>query len=70
MHKILAVLATLFVCAGCEAQNPDDQGTVFDPQVQALEKARAVENTVQQNADRTRDAIESIGQEGSSQGEE
>lgn len=70
MRNILILLAATILYTGCEAQNPEGQDTVFDPQVKALEKARAVEETVQQNADRTREAVESIGQEGHPQGEE
>lgn len=70
MRNILIVLTATIFYAGCEAQNPESQDTVFDPQVKALENARAVEDTVQQGADRTREAVESIGQEGTSRVEE
>lgn len=50
----LVVLAAL---AGCEDKPP--ARTVFDPQVKALEKARAVEGQVRQAGERRAEEVES-----------
>lgn len=69
MHKILVVLAAATLFTACEEPKHDAKDTVFTPQVKALEKARAVEDMVQQNAERTRAAVDSIGQESESRTE-
>jgi hypothetical protein len=64
-------LAILFIL-GCSSQNADPQGvatpgaatpppakTVFDPLTQQVDRARAVQKTVDANADITRQAIDS-----------
>jgi hypothetical protein len=59
-------LAILFI-PGCSSQNADPQGvatpppakTVFDPLTQQVDRARAVQKTVDANADSTRQAIDS-----------
>ena len=66
-------LAILFIL-GCSSQSTDPQGvstpgvatppappvkTVFDPLTQQVERARAVQKTVDENANSTRQAIDS-----------
>jgi len=59
-------LAFLFIL-GCSSQSADPPGvgtpppakTVFDPLTQQVERARAVQKTVDANADSTRQAIDS-----------
>jgi hypothetical protein len=55
-------LALLFI-QGCSAsQTPDPPPptkTVFDPLTQQLDRARDVQNTVNQNAEATRKAVDS-----------
>jgi hypothetical protein len=54
-------LAILFIL-GCSSQSADPAPpakTVFDPLTQQVERARAVQKTVDANADSTRQAIDS-----------
>jgi hypothetical protein len=63
-------LAILFIL-GCSSQSTDPQGvstpgvatppakTVFDPLTQQVERARGVQKTVDENANSTRQAIDS-----------
>jgi hypothetical protein len=57
-------LAILFIL-GCSSQSTDPPGvatpparTVFDPLTQQVERARAVQKTVDENANSTRQAID------------
>jgi hypothetical protein len=50
-------LSVLFT-ASCSAPSPPPQKTVFDPLTQSLDKARAVQATVDENAAKTRQAID------------
>jgi 6-phosphogluconolactonase/glucosamine-6-phosphate isomerase/deaminase len=59
MRDILIVTALAVLLVACGEQKKDVKDTVFAPQVKALEKARAVENTLQQGAEKNREAIES-----------
>lgn len=59
MRMIFAVMALAVLLVACEAQKKDVKDTVFASQVKALEKARAVGKTVQQGAEKEREAIES-----------
>jgi hypothetical protein len=52
-------MALAMLLASCSEQKKDVKDTVFAPQVKALEKARAVEKTLQQGAEKEREAIES-----------
>jgi hypothetical protein len=66
-HSTVA-LAILFIL-GCSSQSTDPPGvatppappakTVFDPLTQQVERARAVQKTVDENANSTRQAIDS-----------
>ena len=69
MRRILMMLAAMVIFAGCEEQKHDVHNTVFAPQVKALEKARAVEDTVKQGAEKTRSAADAAGQNSESQAE-
>ena len=57
MRTVLAILIAMLSLAACNEQKRDVKDTVFAPQVKALEKARAVEATVQEGAQKTRDAV-------------
>ena len=59
MRMIFAVMALTVLLVACEEQKKDVKDTVFASQVKALEKARAVGKTVQQGAEKEREAIES-----------
>ena len=55
-------LAVLFI-QGCSSGQPPDPPprpkTVFDPLTQQLDRAREVQKTIDQSADRTRKAVDS-----------
>jgi len=57
------VLATLIAltlgCSGQDDQKP--KGTVFDPQIQAVKKAKSVDKTIDDAAAKQRQAIEEQG---------
>jgi len=59
MRAIYVVMALALLLAACDEQKKDVKDTVFAPQVKALDKARAVENTLKQGAEKERAAIES-----------
>jgi len=59
MRAIYVVMALALLLAACDEQKKDVKDTVFAPQFRALEKARAVENTLRQGAEKDRAAIES-----------
>jgi len=58
MTASLAVLFILGCSSGESSAPPPPQKTVFDPLTQQLERARGVQQTVDQNAQRTREAVE------------
>lgn len=57
MRILLCSLLLGVVLLGCDRQPPPK--TVFDPQLQAVQKARAVEGQLQQAAEQQRTQIES-----------
>lgn len=59
MRIFLAVMTMMALLAACEGQKKDVKDTVFGSQVQMKDKARAVENTLRQGAEKEREAIES-----------
>ena len=59
MRIFLAVMALKLLLAACDGQKKDVKDTVFGSQVQMKDKARAVENTLRQGAEKNREAIES-----------
>jgi len=59
MRIFLAVMALMTLLAACDGQKKDVKDTVFGSQVQMKDKARAVENTLRQGAEKEREAIES-----------
>jgi len=58
MRIFLAVMAMMLLTA-CDGQKKDVKDTVFGSQLQMKDKARAVENTLRQGAEKNREAIES-----------
>jgi hypothetical protein len=50
-------LAVLFI-AGCSAPEPPPQKTVFDPLTQQMDKAREVQKTVDEAAEKTKKAVD------------
>ena len=50
-------LAVLFT-VGCSAPEPPPKKTVFDPLTQQMDKARAVQKTVDEAAERTKKAVD------------
>jgi len=59
MRIFLAVIALMTLLAACDGQKKDVKDTVFGSQIQMKDKARAVENTLRQGAEKNREAIES-----------
>jgi hypothetical protein len=59
MRMILIVTALAMMLAACSEQKKDVKDTVFGSQLQMKDKARAVENTLRQGAEKEREAIES-----------
>ncbi len=57
MERVTLATLAMIALAACAPDKPPDK-TVFDPQVEALKKARQLEAQVQQNADAQRRAIE------------
>jgi hypothetical protein len=56
-HLVLALaVSVLFTACGQDAEEPPPR--IFKPQREALEKAKGVEQTLQQSADRRREQIE------------
>ena len=57
----LLALAFLHGCSSGQAPDPPPppQKTVFDPMTQTLDRARGVQNTVNQQADSTRKEVDS-----------
>lgn len=56
MHTTLMLLGALFAIAGCNSPPPEQ--TVFDPNVRALKKAKAVEGQLQHSAEQRREQAE------------
>ncbi len=59
MRVIIIAMAVTALLAACGEQKKDVKDTVFAPQVKALEKARSVEGTLRQGAEKERKEIES-----------
>lgn len=59
MRAIHVMMALTLLLAACGEQKKDVKDTVFAPQFKAMEKARAVENTLKQGAAKENGAIES-----------
>ena len=57
LPRILA-LASILLVAGCGDKTEEPPPQLFKPQRDALEKAKGVEQTLQQSADRRREQIE------------
>jgi hypothetical protein len=57
MHRRIALVAMLVALAGCGDSKPPVK-TVFDPQLEALKKARQVEQKVLDAAQKERDNVE------------
>lgn len=58
MRTVYLVLVLASVLAACGEPKQDVKNTVFAPQVEALEKARAVQDTLKQGGEKKRAAIE------------
>lgn len=57
MRLFIVVMISILLLAACGEQKKDVKDTVFVPQVEALEKARAVRDTLEQGEQKTRAAI-------------
>ena len=57
MWNRVFLLAVFLGLTACSDSKPPEK-TVFDAQMQALKKAREVESTLQQNAEKQREGIE------------
>lgn len=57
MRQSMVMVLCLVLLGACGESKPP-QKTVFDPQVQALKKARAVEQNIQDAAQQQREQIE------------
>jgi hypothetical protein len=65
MRIFLAVMTTMMtLLAACDGQKKDVKDTVFGSALQMKDKARAVENTLRQGAEKNREAIEPSGKPG------
>lgn len=60
MKLILYVLACSFILAGCgePSQPPTPKTKLFEPQREALDKSRQVEQTVTEQADQQKQAVD------------
>jgi len=67
MRATLISLCCFVLLAACSDQKKDIKDTVFAPQVKALEKARSVENTLQQGTEKNREALESSEKSGTTE---
>ncbi len=59
MRAIHVMMALAVLLAACGEQKREVKDTVFAPQFKALEKARSVEDTLKQGAEKERETIES-----------
>ncbi|MHB8534934.1 MAG: hypothetical protein ACYDBW_05745 [Sulfuricaulis sp.] len=59
MRMMIMAMTLAVLLVACGEQKKDVKDTVFAPQVKALEKARSVEGTLKQGAEKERKAIES-----------
>jgi hypothetical protein len=59
MRMMIITMAVAALLAACGEQKKDVKDTVFAPQVKALDKARSVEGTLKQGADKERKETES-----------
>lgn len=57
MHKRIAIMFIAALLAGCSDSKPP-QKTVFDPQIEAMKKARGVEQKLEAAAQRQRENVE------------
>jgi hypothetical protein len=57
--KWSSAAASILLIAGCSAPEPPPTKTVFDPLTRQMDKAREVQQTVEENAARTRREIDS-----------
>lgn len=64
MRMMIIAIAVAALLAACDQPKKDVKDTVFAPQVEALEKARSVEGTLKQGAEKERKEIESSEQSG------
>ena len=62
MRTTFLCLAAVVIVGGCNPPPPEK--TVFDPQVRALKKAKAVEGQLQQAAERQREQIDAATEPG------
>ncbi len=58
MRTAIMVVTAILMLAACGEQKQDVKDTVFAPQMEALDKARAVRDTLKQGEQKTRAAIE------------
>jgi ABC-type uncharacterized transport system auxiliary subunit len=56
MKTLLAACATLVLLSACDSGSPPPK--IYEPQRNALDKAKAVDSTLQQAADRQRQAAD------------
>ena len=61
MRMMIIALVAAALLVACGGQKKDVKETVFAPQVKALEKARSVEGTLKQGAEKERKEMESSG---------
>lgn len=59
MREVLTVMIAALLLAACGEQKKDVKDTVFAQQVEALERARAVQDTLMQGEEKKRAAVES-----------
>ncbi|MGO9949432.1 MAG: hypothetical protein ACLPWG_21600 [Steroidobacteraceae bacterium] len=58
VKRMTMTLVVMFIVSCSASQPPPPAKTVFDPLTQELDKAREVQKTVDENAAKTRQAIE------------
>lgn len=56
--KCWTIALLVLFTASCSAPPPPPAKTVFDPLTQSIDKAREVQKTVDENAEKTRKAID------------
>ncbi|MDO8706425.1 MAG: hypothetical protein Q7J84_15910 [Sulfuricaulis sp.] len=57
MRAILAMVVVVVTLAACSEQKKDVKDTVFAPQFKAVEKARSVEDKLEQGMEKNRAAL-------------